>query len=784
MTSIYPSGTSSSTNGSTSSANLLRISGMASGIDTDSVVKSMVSGYQTKIDKANQSKQLLQWKQEAYRDIIKGVKELQEYFDPLSDKYLLSGKTLNINTAASDEASIVSATASSSAKAGTYKVNVSQLATQAKVEGSSKDSLVTVSNLSNWSGKTLSFGAGSSNITSITLSSISSETRDSTSMSNLVADINKQISASSTLNGKVSASYVSDGTNYYVKFTKTSTTDITLKASESNNVSDVNSDLAINSGITAGTLLTSSALGFASGNISFALNNGTTSSTVSLAVTSKTTLQNLMDQVKSATNGGVTMNVDDTTGKISFQSKNYGSASDIIITDTSNKIMNKLGIDNTIEGTVGLSGSTTLTHLGFASGNISFNLNNGTTSKNISLTVGSSSTVQNLIDEVNKYNKDTGVTMSIDAAGKILFSGSSSNISITDTSGSTSNNIMTNLGISTNAKTYTKGTDAVVAITGPGQSAAITTTQGSNNFSLNGVTYNLSGINNTTNPSSNITVTANSDTVVNNVKKFITDYNTLIGTINTKLTEKKNSDYPPLTDAQKESMSETQIAAWEAKAKVGILRNDDQLSSLMTQLRGIFSSPVYSNYSSSNTSAGKISLSFGQYGTNSIGIDTTTDVTDGGQLVIKDEKKLKNVIENNFDDFKKMFIGKTDNPDLSSNKSYVGSSNYMEDGLFTRMDNILRDYVAAPGVGSDGTYSLSGSMNILVNKQYDYSSYGGSGKSTIPDRVYSQTVSISKLKTQMSDAETRYYNQFTQLETALSKLNSQQSSLSSMLGTS
>ncbi len=41
-----------------------------------------------------------------------------------------------------------------------------------------------------------------------------------------------------------------------------------------------------------------------------------------------------MDKVNSATSGAVTMSIDDTTGKISFQSKNYGSSSSFKITDT------------------------------------------------------------------------------------------------------------------------------------------------------------------------------------------------------------------------------------------------------------------------------------------------------------------------------------------------------------------------------------------------------------------------------------------------------------------
>jgi flagellar hook-associated protein 2 len=228
-------------------------------------------------------------------------------------------------------------------------------------------------------------------------------------------------------------------------------------------------------------------------------------------------------------------------------------------------------------------------------------------------------------------------------------------------------------------------------------------------------------------------------------------------------------------------MREEQITAWETKAKVGVLRNDDYLSTLMTQLRGVFSSPVYSSYTSGTTTNTQVSLSFGKYGTSAVGIDTSKDVTDGGQLVIADENKLTNAIKNNLEDFKKLLIGTTDNGDLSSGKSYIGSDNYMEDGLLKRMDNILRQYVAAPGLGKDGKYTLSGSMNIFVNKQYDYSSSGSSSRNTLSDKVYAQIILMNKLNTQMSDAETRYYAKFSALESAMNSLNSQQSSLSSML---
>ena len=104
MTNALASTTSSSSSSSsTASANVLRITGMASGIDTDAVVKAMVSNYQAKIDKADQAQQTLQWQQDAYRTIITGIKGLQEYFDPLSSKYILSSNSFDTNTATNSD---------------------------------------------------------------------------------------------------------------------------------------------------------------------------------------------------------------------------------------------------------------------------------------------------------------------------------------------------------------------------------------------------------------------------------------------------------------------------------------------------------------------------------------------------------------------------------------------------------------------------------------------------------------------------------------------------------
>lgn len=666
MSSVYPSSSTSSK----SSANLLRISGMATGIDTDAVVKSMVSSYQAKIDKANQDKQILEWKQDSYRDVIKGIKELQDYFDPLSSKYILSEKAFNSNSVTNSDSSKVSATVSSSAKAGTYIVNATQLAEQAKIPSSSLNSMVNVTGVTNWSDVSLKVGNKTIDLTSTSVAS-------NATVPTVVASINSQIAAAaatdSSLSG-VSASYVSDGTNSYIKFTKSSTNTSTVNLVATKSGSDIVLNASVNSGISSSTKLSDLNI---SSDVSFDLSYGST--TKQITAKSSDTLQSLMDKVNSATSGAVTMSIDDVTGKISFQSKNYGSTSNITIKNNSSNISN------------------------------------------------------------------LGITVADPAVG------------ITGT-----------------------GKDAIVEITAPGQSTT-TTTQSSNQFTTNGVTYNI-----TNKGSASVTVTSNTDTVVSNVKKFIDDYNALVSNINTKLTEKKNRDYKPLTDEQKESMSETQIAAWEKKAKSGILRNDEYLNNLLTQLRGTFS-PVYSKYTNStDTTNTKISLNFGNYGTGAIGIDTTKEA-DGGLIVIKDEAKLKSAIENNLEDFKKLFNGTSSKSLHKDSKglvdeSYVGSPKFNEDGIFKRMDTIIKEYVSSPGLGKDGTYTLSGTMNIFVNKQYDNSATGTASKNTLPDQVYNKALSISKFKTQLSDAQTRYYAKFTALETAMNKLNAQQTQMSSMFG--
>lgn len=119
----------------------MRITGLATGMDMDKMVQDMLKPYQMRLDKTKQDKQILQWQQEIYRDIIKDVRDLEsKYFNSLKGDYLLSsnsyyGVKVEVNDKLANLANIV---AGSKAKEGKYKLEVEQIAENAKISSSGR----------------------------------------------------------------------------------------------------------------------------------------------------------------------------------------------------------------------------------------------------------------------------------------------------------------------------------------------------------------------------------------------------------------------------------------------------------------------------------------------------------------------------------------------------------------------------------------------------------------------------------------------------------------------
>ena len=93
-----------------SSINSVRIPGLATGMDTDQMIKDMLTGEQNKIDKVMQNQQMVKWRQETYRGITKSVKSFYDkYFSITSKDYILGNKSFNTLNIVSSNTSVVTA---------------------------------------------------------------------------------------------------------------------------------------------------------------------------------------------------------------------------------------------------------------------------------------------------------------------------------------------------------------------------------------------------------------------------------------------------------------------------------------------------------------------------------------------------------------------------------------------------------------------------------------------------------------------------------------------------
>lgn len=253
-----------------------------------------------------------------------------------------------------------------------------------------------------------------------------------------------------------------------------------------------------------------------------------------------------------------------------------------------------------------------------------------------------------------------------------------------------------------------------------------------NEFTVSGVTYNVKGYK--AGQTATITVNNDTDAVYNSIKTFVKEYNTLLTEMAENYYAESARGYEPLTSDEKESMTDDQIKLWEDKIKGSLLRRDDTLGSLMTAMRTALQTSVEVN--------GK------QYSLANFGVTTSSDYKERGLLHIYGDTE-DSVYADQEDKLKKAL---NEDPDLVMN---------VFTNIADKLHSTMQDKMKAT--------TLSSALTFYNDKQL---------KNTISDYKDDITAWTKKLKT----IEEKYYKQFSAMETALSKLNSQTNSLSGLLG--
>ena len=272
------------------------------------------------------------------------------------------------------------------------------------------------------------------------------------------------------------------------------------------------------------------------------------------------------------------------------------------------------------------------------------------------------------------------------------------------------------------------GKDAEIELNG------VKYTGASNSFNINGL--NITALSKTSgNDEISITTATDTQGIYDKIKDFLTEYNNVINEMTKLYNAASAGSYEPLTDDEKEKMSDKEIEKWEQKIKDSLLKNDTTLSGVMTAMQSAMSSAVEIN--------GK------KYSFSSFGIHTL------GYLNAADNEQNAYHIDGDEDDTNTS--GNTD--------KLMAAINNDPDSVMTFMQQISNNLYKAIGDKMSST-SLSSAFTIYNDKQMstEYSDY---------------TKLIKEWETKISDKEEYYYKKFSAMESSLAKLNSTQSSLSS-----
>ena len=538
-----------------------------------------------------------------------------------------------------------------------------------------------------------------------------------------------------------------------------------------------------------------STLGVTSGTLSFSV--GGQSVNYNLSATS--TISSVMSDLSSAS--GLNFNYSELTGKFSISTQKTGDGQNVNITNVSDdsSFFSKFGINASggistasesarIDGSAVINNGTNFaaatdaisaTNLGLANGRtISFSSNG--TSK--TYTIDTSKSINTLMSDLTTL---TGSAFSYDAStGKVSVARTgSSSLDINygnATSDSNTYNFFNNvLGITSTAgagstvdivqtSSVATGHNGSFAIQEPGDSSVTTVSKASNNFTIDGVSYSFSsGFDSTkaTNSDPVVTINVNQDvtSAVSKIQNFVTDYNNLIDGINTVVTEKRDYDYKPLTSAQESQMTASQIAAWNQKAQQGLLGNDGNLSDILSSMRAAFYTPVNGN-----------GLTMA-----SVGLSTSNDPSQGGKLTFN-AKTLTTALQNNPQQVVELFTKASTSYSTYETASDSGNSavatRNSEEGIFQRLSDIEKKYA--------GTYvDKSGNQGILLMKAGMPGTVSET-KNALYKQLTDEAKSVSDFKDKITSDATMYNTKFTNLQTILTQLSSQQNALSSMLGTS
>lgn len=279
----------------------------------------------------------------------------------------------------------------------------------------------------------------------------------------------------------------------------------------------------------------------------------------------------------------------------------------------------------------------------------------------------------------------------------------------------------------TNGAKKIEASDAVITLNG------LEYTSSRNSFEINGLTITASSEGKAT-----LTTEDDTDGIYDVVKNFFKEYNELINQMDKLYNAESASEYEPLTDEEKAEMSDNAVEEWEKKIKDSILRRDSSLNTIASAMKQIMSQGVEVN--------GKT-----MYLSN-FGIETLSYFT-----AAENEKNAYHIAGDS-DDSKTS--GQADKL-----KSMIASDPDTVVAFFTKLSQ-----------------NLYGKMTEVMGPTEYSSAYTAYDDKKMKTEYEDYKSKIKELEKKLADYEDQWYAKFAAMETAMAKMQSNASAVTSLLG--
>ncbi|MCR4832570.1 MAG: flagellar filament capping protein FliD, partial [Butyrivibrio sp.] len=279
--------------------------------------------------------------------------------------------------------------------------------------------------------------------------------------------------------------------------------------------------------------------------------------------------------------------------------------------------------------------------------------------------------------------------------------------------------------------TYQEGSDASITLNG------VEYTSSDNTFEINGLTITANQV------AENVILNTKTDTsgIYDTIKEFLTEYNEIIKEFDTLYNADDSDDYDILTAEQEEEMTDEEIEEWNNKIDEGLLSGDTTLGKLRQAMKSI----MLSTYSLTDKNGNAVTGSLSYFGI-ATGSYFATDENERGMYHIDGDEDDETTSSNE----DKLSALIASDPDLVSD-----FFNQLGTALYSKLGDLMKS--------TDFSSSFTIYDDKLMKKQYNKFS-----------------TELEKAQEELTELEDYYYDKFSSMETALSKLDSSSSALSGL----